>query len=469
MSTPNITPTLLRTIPQLAPLSDAQLAWLLTHSEAYSYATGDLLSRPGDPAQHMLLLLTGGFFVRADSGEGPAYRVTAPAISGYLPFSRMTRYTMPSRAIAPTTLLALDKSHFPALYQELPELIPSLVGLLTDRVRESTRTVTQSEKLTAIGKLTAGLAHELNNPSAAARQAATSLRDLLACYRDSLDQLAVLCNSPQVYAEIRALEAAAQQPHPPLDSLTQSDREESLLPWLEQTGLADAWRVAPALVQAGFTQASLAAATHHWAPALLPLALARIAASFELSQVLAQMDHATSAMSSLVQAMKSYSFMDRAAHTQLNLNQSLETTLLIFSFRLKHGIQLVKEFDAQLPPVPAHASELSQVWTNLIDNALDALEGHPQPRLRLTTRRELNTAVVEINDNGPGIPPDVQPRIFDPFFTTKPMGEGTGLGLDTVYRIVQQHHGLITVQSTPGDTTFTLRLPLEATPFDATL
>ncbi len=456
-----------RLFPALAELNDSQLDWLLDRCEEYSFATGEYLSRSGDEATKMLFILEGAFQARADNGEGPTYTMSAGMISGFLPFSRMTHFPLSSRAIAPTRALALDKCHFPALYQEVPDLIPKLVGILTDRVRESARAITQTDKLAAIGKLSAGLAHELNNPAAAAKQASTSAKQIFDCYRETLDQLAALCSSKEIYAQVQALEAqaadAVRQPTP-LDSLTQSDREEEIIAWLDSIGAEDGWRGAPAFVAAGFTAESLAAATAHWPPEVRELALFRMAAGIEMEQVLAQMAHATSRMSSLVSAMKDYSFMDRAPADSIDLNQSLETTLLIFSFRFKSGIELVKKYDPDLPKVSGNGGELAQVWTNLIDNALDAMEASPAAtgQLRITTRRQLDDAIIEIHDNGPGIPPENLARIYDPFFTTKPQGEGTGLGLDTVYRIIRQHQGSITVESCPGNTTFTVCLPSRA-------
>lgn len=458
----------LRGIQALADLSDSQLLWLLDRCEYRTYQPGDYIAHEGDPADHMLIVLEGTFQARSDNNnESPVFIINAGMVSGVLPFSRMTHFPLSTRAQTYLRVLALNRSHFPTLYQELPELVPRLVGILTDRVRESARATTQTDKLAAIGKLSAGLAHELNNPAAAARQASGSAKQIFDCYRETLDQLALLCASKEIYAEVRALEASAsaavQNPRP-IDSLTRSDLEESILTWLESINVEDPWRGAPAFVNAGFTAETLAAATANWTPEVRELALYRVAAAIEMEQVLAQMHNATTRMSDLVSAMKDYSFMDRASTAEIDINQNLETTVTLFSFRFKSNVQLLKSYDPALPKVCGHGGQLNQVWTNLIDNALDAMEMQKDrttpAQLRISTTAEIGGVLVEISDNGPGIPPEVAAKVFDPFFTTKPQGEGTGLGLDTVYRIIRQHHGDIRFESVPGKTTFSVRLPL---------
>ena len=452
-------------------LSDSQINWLVQRCDSLHFEAGEYIAHSGDPAERMFFTVEGTFHARTDNSENPTFILTSGMISGCLPFSRMKQFPLSIRAHTQVHILALHKQHFPALYQEAPELIPKLVSILTDRVRETTKLSTQTDKLAAIGKLAAGLAHELNNPAAAARQASTSAKQIFDCYRETLDQLAALCASKEIYAEVRALEAnasAAVHTPQPIDSLTRSDLEESVLTWLESIGIEDAWRGAPAFVSAGFTADTLAQATANWSPKIRELALYRVAAAIEMEQVLAQMTHATTRISDLVNAMKDYSFMDRAAAVEIDVNQSIQSTLTLFSFRFKSSIQLVTSYAPNLPKLTGHGGQLNQVWTNLIDNALDALEmqqGRTTPgQLTITTSLELEDILIEFSDNGPGIPPDVAAKVFDPFFTTKPQGEGTGLGLDTVYRIIRQHEGGITLNSVPGNTTFSVRLPLRKQP-----
>ncbi len=464
--TTTLSPADLRVIQVLEDLPDSQLQWLLDHGEELRVTAGEILNRSGDEAQFMVFILTGTLHVTTTvDAETPSFIFETGRVTGLLPFSRMKTFPLNTRAATDLHALILHKSHFPELYQQIPELIPRLVGVLTDRVRESTKVVSQTDKLAAIGKLSAGLAHELNNPASAARQASGSALDLFKCYRDSLDRLAVICPSPQVYEEVRALEALAIERvrnAVPIDSLTRSDREEAILTWLESIGVEDAWHAAPSLVNAAFDATSLKQATCHWPAEVREYSLYRVAAAIEMEQVLSQIHSATSRLSDIVGAMKSYSFMDRASMAEIDINNNLETTLTLFGFRFKSGIRLETSYAADLPPVCGHGGQLNQVWTNLIDNALDAMEAAKSPNAQLTVRtsREGPNILVEISDNGPGIPAEIADKVFDPFFTTKPQGEGTGLGLDTTYRIVKQHQGDIRFKSSPSGTCFAIRLPV---------
>ena len=391
----------LRAVNVFSGLTDAQLIWFIEHAERMTFSQRDYLSHAGDPALYLSAVMEGTFQVRQEHGAGPVLTFTTGDVTGFLPFSRMQTYPMPVRAVSATVrILRLHKDHFPALYQELLELIPKLVGILTDRVREIAHRNNQMEKLAAIGKLSADLALELNNPAAAARQATARARQLFDSYRQTVDKMAAQCTSTELYEAVRAL------------------------------------------------------------------ALNRIASSIEMSQVLAQLSNSTHRIGDLIAAMKTYSFMDRSAVAEFDLNQNLEATLTMFRFRFKQGIEPVKRYDASLAPISANGGQLNQVLTNLIDNARDAMEELGQPDrpsiLTVTTRREIDDAIVEIADNGSGIRVNVQARVFEPFFTTKPQGEGTGIGLDTVYRIVKQHHGEVQLWSSAAGTTFTLRLPIKA-------
>jgi signal transduction histidine kinase len=460
----------LRTVVGFADLPPEQIDWFLAHAEERRILRGEYLARAGDPASHMMVILEGGFQVRPE-GEGAdtvVINLERRRVSGALPFSRMKVFPMGVRASADSHILLLDREHFPAMYQAMPDLIPHLVGVLTDRVRDTARHLTQSEKLAALGKLSAGLAHELNNPAAAARQAATAARQLFHCYQELLDRFATASISPAELEVIRQLEQRSIEQltgAEVLDSLARSDREEEIGAWLSELGSEQAWQHAPALADAGWTQASLAASLNTLSPSLIPLAAGRLASAIEMAQSLSQIQTSTTRMSDLVAAMKDYSFMDRASIVEFDLNQNIETTLKLFSFRLKKGTQLETVYDLSLPKICASGGQLNQVWTNLIDNALDAIESYAgrqdKGRLRVETRREIDHALILFTDNGGGIPPGVADRIFDPFFTTKPQGDGTGLGLDMVYRIVKQHHGDIRFESQPGATTFFIRLPFD--------
>jgi signal transduction histidine kinase len=441
-----VTPADLRKVDALSDLSDAQLQWLIEQGEEHRFPNGSILSHTGDPADRMLFLLEGALQVRSegDGVDGPVYFLQSGRVSGALPFSRMTLWPSTAWASGDVHALAFPKSKFPELYTTIPELIPKLVATLTDRVRESAKMTTQSEKLAALGKLSAGLAHELNNPAAAVGRAAETAR--------------------QVLKRMQLTDLTCQGDMSSLDALTRSDREDDIANWLDEQGVAEAWDLAPVFVDFGWTRQSLLAHTAQWPAESRAARLTHAANALHLEDLLAQIHSASSRISDLVSAIKDYSYMDRAQLVETDVHHGLDTTLKIFASRIRQGVQIEKDYDRSIPLICAHVGQLNQVWTNLFDNALDAIADYKERseagRLHIRTFLDPKDAVVEITDNGAGIPQQVAPRIFDPFYTTKVQGEGTGLGLDTVYQIIRQHKGNISFQSVPGKTTFTIRLPL---------
>ncbi len=245
----------------------------------------------------------------------------------------------------------------------------------------------------------------------------------------------------------------------PLDALQQSDMEEQIADWLNQRKVASASRLAPGLVEAGVDCTALDSLGERFREEVLPHVLSRIAASVSAERLTREIEASTGRISELVRAIKEYTFMDQAPEQEIDIHRGIESTLTMLKFRLKHGIDVKREFDPNLPRVFARGSELNQVWTNLIDNAIDAMKGKGE--LTIRTSVQLDFVLVEIIDNGPGIASKVKPHLFEPFFTTKGVGEGTGIGLDTVYRIVSGHRGDISVESQPGRTNFQIRLPLK--------
>ncbi len=460
----------LKQVPAFKDLDDDQLSWFLDHAVEHRYKPGEIIGREGDEAREMVVMLSGELQARTEGpqGDGRTFTLGPGSVTGYLPFSRMKTYPLGRRTIDGAHCLILDKSHFPEMYQRMPDLIPRLVGILTDRVRETARRDSQTDKLAALGKLSAGLAHELNNPAAAARQAAATAIMLFSCYNELLEDFASATITPADLELMRQLEKrSAEQINSgeAIDSLTRSDREEELGAWLESLPVEHAWKIAPVLADSGWTRATLEESIAHLSPELAELVVSRLFATLEIQQALSQIQTSTARMSDLVGAMKDYSFMDRASMTEFDLNQKIDNTLKMFGYRFKKGIELETRYADNLPKITANGGQLNQVWTNLIDNAIDAIESHKtrkdKGRLIVETRFEVDHAVVCFTDNGPGIPPEVAERIYEPFFTTKPQGEGTGLGLDMVYRIIRQHHGEISFKCVDGWTTFTIRLPLK--------
>jgi signal transduction histidine kinase len=448
-------------LPVFAGLPEDQLAWLAERFEEIRFEPGAICARQGDPADYLLVILEGEVRAqRQEAPDGPFFTLRAGQVTGLLPYSRLTHFSGTARAILPTRTLRLHKDHFPEMLSRMPELGKRLVGLLSDRIREVTRVETEHEKLLALGKLSAGLAHELNNPASAARRAASSLLEALEAVRDASLRLLQQPLTPMQREAIARFEMAAARTPPAASSnpLEISDREDRLTKWLEARGVSEPWKIAPALAEAGIEPPKLEGLAAEIGHPVMEPALARVARLLAIYGLVREIDNSTRRISELVAAVKEYSYMDRAPSQEVDLRQGLESTLLIFSYRLKSGVIVAREYAPDLPRICAHGSELNQVWTNLIDNALDSMRGKGE--LRVRTAREPDGVLVEIGDTGPGIPAEIQPRIFEPFFTTKGVGEGTGLGLDTACRIIRNHHGTIRVESKPGDTRFQVRLPL---------
>jgi signal transduction histidine kinase len=349
---------------------------------------------------------------------------------------------------------------FRALFGTCPTVGARVLRIAAERTIGFATALKQQEKMAALGKLSAGLAHELNNPAAAARRAADSLRAVL---NDLQAQTLKLCSAGLSKTQLADLQAFQQQALDrvvqarPLSPLEQSDREAELGDWLEAEQVNHSWEVAATLVSAQVTLDELTALAASLPGNSVADCLTWLCHSLTAAGMLADIEQSTARISDLVGAVKQYTYMDQAPLQEIDLHQGLENTLKVLNHKLK-GINLIREYDPNLPSITAYGGELNQVWTNLIDNASDALDGVGE--IRLITRVENRFAMVEITDDGPGIPLEIQPHLFEPFFTTKGVGVGTGLGLDITYRIIQQHNGSIEVQSQPGHTRFIIRLPI---------
>jgi signal transduction histidine kinase len=451
---------LLRKSPVFADLPEDQIDWFLSQSREIELKAGEVYARQGDPADAMFVLLEGEFQWRGEfSGETFVRDLHAGEVTGVLPFSRMKNYTLSGRVTSDARVLRFPRSLFPQLVQRMPELATRLVGLMSDRIREATRFEQQRDRLAALGKLSAGLAHELNNPASAAKRATSQLRDLLKRIRDASHELGRRDLTAAQKAEIEKLEASLMQTdgHPP-DPLTASDLEDQLDSLLRSHGQNDLWQLAADLARRNFKPESLEHLFEALDASTARAALVRISTSVEIAGLLNEIESSTSRISDLVKAIKEYTFMDQSPVQNVDIVKTLENTLTILNHKLKKGVSVQRDYQQVPFLVNSFGSELSQVWTNIIDNAIDAMGAKGE--LRVRTYRQDECVVVEIGDNGPGIPPEVEPRIFEPFFTTKGVGEGTGLGLDTVQRIVKKHRGSIQIHSKPGDTRFQVWLPL---------
>jgi signal transduction histidine kinase len=408
----------------------------------------------------MFVILEGQLQWRGEFGGETVVLSGKPGdVTGVLPFSRMKQFVVTGRAVTEGRLLRFPTSLFPELIQKMPELTKRLVGLLSDRIRETTRIEQQRDRLASLGKLSAGLAHELNNPASAAKRATGQLRTILKKIKDASHELGKRDLSIAQKSEIERMEASfTQEDVVPPDALTISDLEDQIDSLFRSHGQDDLWMLAASLARRNIRPEVLESLFENLGPESARAALVRIAASVEVANLLHEIESSTSRISDLVRAIKEYTYMDQAAIQNVDIIKSLENTLTILNHKLKQGIAVQRDYQKVPLLVNSFGSELNQVWTNIIDNAIDAMHGKGE--LRVRTYRDDGCVVVEIGDNGPGIPPEVLPHIFEPFFTTKKVGEGTGLGLDTVQRIVKKHRGNIQVTSKPGDTCFQVWLPV---------
>jgi signal transduction histidine kinase len=453
----------LRRVQEFADLPDDQLDWFLSQAQELHLKAGDIYSRQGDPADTMFVILEGHLQGRGElNGEVFVFDLEPGDVTGVLPFSRMKQFSVGGRALADSRALRFPASLFPELVQKMPVLTQRLVGLMSDRIRETTRLEQQRDRLASLGKLSAGLAHELNNPASAAKRAASQMGELLKKIRDASLELGRRDLSPTQKAEIEKMETSFTQPDVvPPDPLTVSDLEDQIDSLLRSHGQNDLWMLAAGLARRNIKPEVVESLFANLDAETARAALVRIAASVEIASQLHAIESSTSRISDLVGAIKEYTHMDQEA-VRVDVVKGLETTLTILNHKLKQGVAVQRDYQGVPLLVDSFGSELNQVWTNIIDNAIDAMHGKGE--LRVRTYSSDGCAVVEITDNGPGIPAEVQPHIFEPFFTTKGVGEGTGLGLDTVQRIVKKHRGNIQVSSKPGETRFQVWLPLSGAP-----
>jgi signal transduction histidine kinase len=447
----------LRSVTAFSDLPEDQIEWFLSHVHEVSLHAGETFVRQGDPADWMFIFLEGLF---QWSGEFGGDTVSLPAqageISGVFPFSRMKRFTVAGRAVTDGRLVKFPSALFPELIQRMPELTTRLVAMMSDRIREGTRIEQQRDRLVSLGKLSAGFAHELNNPASAAKRASDQMRDTLARLRSANSEL-MRC-PPDNSDKIEEVEASLlQSMMPPPEGLALGDLEETLESVLRSYGHADPWELSAPLAKANMSPDALTSFLKQLDPSTARAALVRIAASVELSALLMTIEKSAAQISKLVRTIKEYTNMDQGPGQNVDVARNLETTLDTLAHSLQTGITVQRNYESVPLLVNTVGTELNQVWTNIIENAIDALQDKGE--LRVRTFREDRFVVVEIGDNGPGIPPEIRPYIFDPFFTTKGVGEGTGLGLNTAQIIVRKHGGNIQVTSKPGDTRFQVWLP----------
>ncbi len=446
---------------QLFPyLSDDELRCLTPHGTEAALADGEVLFTEGEAEDDFYVVLDGGLKVtRRIAGEDATLVVhQARQFTGALSMLNHEASIATGHAVGPTRVLKISASGFQEVMAACPAIASGILAVMALRRPEADALAQQREKMAALGMLSAGLAHELNNPAAAARRAAARLREALLTLQRSAFALGERHLTEA--QKDRLLEVQGKAERPALDALAMSDREDALADWLDGRAIAESCALAAPLAAGGFTEKSLENLAQELSDeGALSEALAWLGASLEAIELLQTVEQSADRISDLVGAIKDYSYRDQAPQQEVDVQQSLETTLTILRFKWKHGVVVVRDYAPDLPCITAYGSELNQVWTNLMDNALDALDG--KGHLFVRTASEQDHILVEIGDDGPGIAPDIQNRVFEPFFTTKGLGKGTGLGLDTAYRIVvTRHHGDLKLLSEPGDTRFQVRLPL---------
>jgi signal transduction histidine kinase len=452
-------------IPLFEDATDDELRWLLDNSREVHLEKGTYFHQEGKATEEFYVVLEGELQITRTMEANAAPRAigTTPrgVIGGELPllFGGLSPST--SRAIMPCRLLVLKLPAFRGMFSFCPTVGAKVLRIAAERTKGIAAFTKQQEKMAALGKFAAGLAHELNNPAAAARRGASALRETLPQLQRATLALCALGLDQAQFDALGELEARLADPaaRPQLAPLERSDREDVLGTWLDERDIADAWDLAPPLVEAGLSCDDIEALEALLGANALGATLGWLSCAVSAANLLDTVEHSSARVSELVQAIKSYTYMDQAGVQEVDLHQGLENTLVVLNHKLKKGsVKVLREFDPELPKVMARGGELNQVWTNLIDNAIDAVNG--QGEIRLITRCEHNFAMVEVADNGQGIPEKAKTRIFEPFFTTKGVGQGSGLGLDISYRIVTQHGGTIEVQSEPGKTRFIVRLPV---------
>ncbi|MEO6062835.1 MAG: ATP-binding protein [Thermoflexales bacterium] len=446
-------------------LSSEKLDWLLENGEWESLPAGRVLLEEGSAPDAFYVITSGVFEVVKRAGgqevflaiRGKGEMLGEFSLIGNEPRSATVRAREAGQVFKISRIL------FETLLCDNAGTAMVILRTIIKRLRNTESMVRQQEKLASLGTLAAGLAHELNNPAAAASRSAGQLGQTIHSWlsaRGALDRLSLAPDLSGIV--LTRLREDLDTPHPHeqvgANALDRSDREYAVESWLDTLGLEDAWEYAPPLVSFGWDQPKLAAWTVPFSAEQIPVIVRWLAVGYLVHGLLDEVVDSTERISEIVKAVKVYSHLDQAAMKETDVREGLESTLVILKHKLKQGITVIREFAPDLPRIDAYPGELNQVWTNLIDNAIDAMKGHGE--LRLAARVEGGRLSVEIADNGPGIPEHVLPRIFDVFFTTKAPGDGTGLGLHVSANIVQKHGGDIGVHSKPGNTRFAVRLPL---------
>jgi signal transduction histidine kinase len=462
----------LRRVPLFEGLTDEQLREVLEEGSEEFVPAGEVGGREGEPVEHLYVILEGEFRWSKKVGGGEVVMNTYGSGDFFaeVPLLLGKPFLATWRALADSRVFALPNRTFRQMLTIHPSFSKTILEVMAQRIQVLYSVAQQRERLGSLGTLAAGLAHELNNPASVSRRAAGRLRE----GSENLSSLGMRLAGAAARgdigpADLGALERITREvlardrlPSPALDTLQRSEREDEVSEWLEERGVEEAWELSPTLVGAGLGISDLERVEEAVPPGALADALRYLEAALGVVVLVDEVEESSTRISKLIATMGAYSYMDQAPTQEVDLNEALDTTLAILEHKLG-GIEVERDYDPNLPRITAHGNELNQVWTNLLDNAIDAVaDGDRVGRIRFRTTSESDRVLVEISDNGPGIPEEIRERIFEPFFTTKEVGMGTGLGLDVCYRIiVGRHGGDLRVVSVPGDTRFQVRLPME--------
>jgi signal transduction histidine kinase len=453
----------LKKVPMFADLPDEYLEELCRSVQEKHLDPGEILFTEGSLGNHAYVIREGQIEIyKTSEGREVQLSVRQPGeVIGEMALLESAPRSASGRAMMASELYVISHADLDRLLDTSPLAARTMLHTVTARLRNTTLLLNQSEKLAQLGTLSAGIAHELNNPAAAARRGSDQLRTAMEKLQRTQLELAAYHFSAEQLKMLAQLEAQARQSgaHPAqIGAMERGDLQDALEDWLDAHGVDDAWELAPALVPLGIDPQRLDEIVKGFPRESLPAVLNLAAETGTIAALLEEIGQGAAHISEIVKALKAYVYLDQAPVQDVDVHEGLENTLVILRHKLKQGVEVRREYDPRLPRIPAYGSELNQVWTNIIDNAVDAMDGKGEIVIR--TRAEPPWVVVEIQDSGPGIPPEIQPKLFSPFFTTKPMGKGTGLGLNTSYNIVKKHKGEIKVASRPGETRFVVRLPV---------
>lgn len=457
---------LIRQVPLFAELTAEEASELWEAAKHVAAAPGEVIIKEGDPGDSLYIILSGELEVTKQDGDREITLATRRPgeFLGEMSLLEQAPRTASVRAVQRSELLTIGPDAFRRLLERRPETATTILRTVAGRLRSTEASLVQSDRLASLGTLAAGLAHELNNPAAAIQRSTEYLREAFESWRRRTVELNAIDMTAEERRSLTELEkSVAECGLARADDASLRQEESRLLARLEAMGIEEPWELAPAMAAYGWTVERLEKSLGDFADAHLDPVLQWLGAGLAAQQLMEEIHRASKAISDIVHAVKSYAYLDQAPVQDVDLRMSLEDTLMILNHKLKHGVEVIREYDPDLPRIEAYAGELNQVWTNIIDNAVQAMGG--KGKLELGVRGLGDAVEVRIADDGPGIPADVASRIFDPFFTTKPQGLGTGLGLHIARDIVvNRHRGRIDFNSRPGRTEFRVVLPIASKP-----